>query len=407
MEKNPKKSKAFIITFIAVLLLLILCYFLFVNKDNIFGTKGTMSIGNIFSSLIGTSKEKSLNSINDPTKNSGNVPSGSNSSQGGGTNTNNTNTNASGSLGVGSGLGSENGGVNGGLGVGTGLGSGSGTGNFGSGNGGSGNGLGIVGSGLGAGSGLGSGTGGVGSGLGAGSGFGSSGTTATGLKCLDKSASNYGLDIPCSYPISIPDTDLCQDKSATNYQKPLPCIYKASTIYQCSDGIDNDGDGLVDADDPGCHFDSDVTNSASYDAQTNSESNTPTLNSPEENICPDDPLDNYYTEEEKAKLTILRRKFYLIAPTLKSEDDINLVKNDTNQDTALVSQSEGLINDCKAQKYPNTDSGQSRKNAGATPSYTGLLITHGNPYYHVSDTGTYFSGSDDDFQTFEKMMYIW
>jgi LPXTG-motif cell wall-anchored protein len=34
---------------------------------------------------------------------------------------------------------------------------------------------------------------------------------------------------------------------------------------QCSDGTDNDGDGLVDADDPGCHTDGDANNPDSYD----------------------------------------------------------------------------------------------------------------------------------------------
>ena len=40
---------------------------------------------------------------------------------------------------------------------------------------------------------------------------------------------------------------------------------------QCSDGIDNDGDGLVDAADPGCHTDGDPNNPASYDPNDNDE----------------------------------------------------------------------------------------------------------------------------------------
>lgn len=34
---------------------------------------------------------------------------------------------------------------------------------------------------------------------------------------------------------------------------------------QCSDGADNDGDGVSDADDPGCHTDGDATNPETYD----------------------------------------------------------------------------------------------------------------------------------------------
>jgi LPXTG-motif cell wall-anchored protein len=42
---------------------------------------------------------------------------------------------------------------------------------------------------------------------------------------------------------------------------------------QCSDGVDNDGDGLIDAADPGCHTDGKPNNPASYDATDNDESN--------------------------------------------------------------------------------------------------------------------------------------
>jgi LPXTG-motif cell wall-anchored protein len=43
------------------------------------------------------------------------------------------------------------------------------------------------------------------------------------------------------------------------------------TPPECSDGIDNDGDGLADADDPGCHTDGDATNPDSYDPNDDSE----------------------------------------------------------------------------------------------------------------------------------------
>ena len=40
---------------------------------------------------------------------------------------------------------------------------------------------------------------------------------------------------------------------------------------QCADGVDNDGDGVIDAADPGCHTDGNPNNPASYDATDNSE----------------------------------------------------------------------------------------------------------------------------------------
>ena len=45
------------------------------------------------------------------------------------------------------------------------------------------------------------------------------------------------------------------------------------TGSQCSDGIDNDGDGLIDAADPGCHSDGNANNPASYVPSDNDESN--------------------------------------------------------------------------------------------------------------------------------------
>ena len=42
---------------------------------------------------------------------------------------------------------------------------------------------------------------------------------------------------------------------------------------QCSDGVDNDGDGVIDSADPGCHTDGNANNPASYDPTDNSEAN--------------------------------------------------------------------------------------------------------------------------------------
>ena len=63
MDNNPKKSKAFIITFILLLLLLVVGYYLFTNRAKIFDAKGAMSISKIFSPLLGTSKSGSLKVI--------------------------------------------------------------------------------------------------------------------------------------------------------------------------------------------------------------------------------------------------------------------------------------------------------------------------------------------------------
>lgn len=41
--------------------------------------------------------------------------------------------------------------------------------------------------------------------------------------------------------------------------------------FQCSDGGDNDGDGLIDTNDPGCHTDNDANNAATYNPNDNNE----------------------------------------------------------------------------------------------------------------------------------------
>jgi LPXTG-motif cell wall-anchored protein len=52
----------------------------------------------------------------------------------------------------------------------------------------------------------------------------------------------------------------------------LTCDSGGGDRPECSDGIDNDGDGLIDADDPACHTDGDPTNPDSYDPDHDSES---------------------------------------------------------------------------------------------------------------------------------------
>jgi len=59
---------------------------------------------------------------------------------------------------------------------------------------------------------------------------------------------------------------------------------------QCSDKVDNDGDGVIDAADPGCHSDNNPNNPSSYDPNDDSEvdGGKPTGPSGEEDDGPDD-----------------------------------------------------------------------------------------------------------------------
>lgn len=64
-------------------------------------------------------------------------------------------------------------------------------------------------------------------------------------------------------------------KIIVNRDSALPKEARTSfqTIPRCQDGIDNDGDGLVDTFDPGCHTDGNPSNPASYNPNDNDESN--------------------------------------------------------------------------------------------------------------------------------------
>jgi LPXTG-motif cell wall-anchored protein len=66
------------------------------------------------------------------------------------------------------------------------------------------------------------------------------------------------------------DDPLAQIRLAHAEVTPDAC----AAAPECSDGVDNDGDGVIDADDPGCHTDGDATNPASYDPNDDSEADT-------------------------------------------------------------------------------------------------------------------------------------
>src|ERR1035437_1142304 len=62
MENKPKKSKALIITIIAIILLLIAGYLIFKNRD-VFGVKTSASIAKLFSPLISSTNSKNLATV--------------------------------------------------------------------------------------------------------------------------------------------------------------------------------------------------------------------------------------------------------------------------------------------------------------------------------------------------------
>ncbi len=67
-----------------------------------------------------------------------------------------------------------------------------------------------------------------------------------------------------------PDT-LSRDRRSSDCRSSYVSERDERVAPQCSDGADNDGDGLVDRADPGCHTDGDPSNDASYDPNDDSE----------------------------------------------------------------------------------------------------------------------------------------
>lgn len=103
MEKNPKKSRALIITLIVIIILILVGYFMFRNSDKLFETKSS-STSKVFSSLFGTLKPKGLTPIGnggDTNTSNGNTTNGNIGDGNTGNNNSTTGSNTSGNTGIG------------------------------------------------------------------------------------------------------------------------------------------------------------------------------------------------------------------------------------------------------------------------------------------------------------------
>lgn len=303
MDYKPKKSKALLITIIALLILVIVAYFMFKNRDTIFNTKGVTDSSQKFSPLLGTSDKNptDVSQVENPTQ----------PTQGGVTPSKSSNT--------------ENPRPESGI---------------------------ITGN--------------------------TNGSTSPLPNIIE----------PPLNPLPTPSSTECRDKNGN----VVACIKNTDPFAnnpQCSDRDDNDRDILIDQADPACHTDFDATNPSTYDPNLNNENRAKVVASSTQtskSICPeDDPL--AFTEEENAELEKLLRQYYLIASTLKTEDDLDVIENDTLQNKALVAQAKELTKDCKDQK--------------ADPLYTGPQTIKNNPYYAElsNNLDTYLSGLTSNWLT--------
>lgn len=329
MDHSPKKSKALLITIIAVIVLLILGYFLFFRNNQIFGLKSSSGTGSSQSNAATDIKNfvallfkpKAQQTTTD-TSNTNNSSTGSNT-LGNGTTTGNTNT------------GGNTTDTTGGFGSGGTLGAG---------------GLGDNGTGVGTAGGFGAGTG-----DGSGAGFGTG---------------SYGA--PTLTPLPTPTGTGTSGQGGSSGSG-------FNTAPQCSDGIDNNANGLIDIKESGCHTDFNAKNITSYDPTINDESRlSPTQQTAVQTMCPsDDPL--VFTDDEKAQLQSLLTQYYLIAPGLKNADDLALLSANITTDQTIIDQATTLTQQCMAQK--------------ANPNYTGPQYIKDNPYYQGGGNTSSYVGS--------------
>ena len=136
-------------------------------------------------------------------------------------------------------------------------------------------------------------------------------------------------------------------------------------VPQCSDGIDNDGDGLIDDKDPGCHTDGNASNPKSYDPNYGSEYTyqfTPSTTTSAPKACNEDLLKLKFTDAELAQLKKLTDDFNKLAPFLKSPTDVDEEKKSAINYQYITDNAKDLTRQCLAQTstnaYKKNDYGQ-------------------------------------------------
>ncbi len=184
---------------------------------------------------------------------------------------------------------------------------------------------------------------------------------------------------------------------------------------QCSDGKDNDGDGLVDELDPNCHQKGDITGvyMPNHDSEAVSPAN-PNIDTSTTKCKIIDANPLTYTDEEQKQLDELLRKFYLIASTLKTDADLTLAYREIEEYRALVSQVKNITKQCYLQTNDTTDynnfcntnpescgkADMFAKDIAAVDNtkldYTGPTTRFGNPWFKYDIRGSYLPANNND-----------
>jgi hypothetical protein len=104
------------------------------------------------------------------------------------------------------------------------------------------------------------------------------------------------------------------------------------------------------------------------------------------NICDDSLI---FTAAEQTKLEDLLRQYYLLAPSLKTDGDISVLLNSKLRNQGTIDEATALTKQCVSQK--------------ADPVYTGPQAVKDNPYFKNGSLDAYLP----DFADFEKLFNIW
>lgn len=164
-----------------------------------------------------------------------------------------------------------------------------------------------------------------------------------------------------------------------------------NVIYQCGDGLDNDGDGTIDAKDSSCHLDFTTINAKSYDKNLNDEGVKKTEVAVVDKCPEGNPV--ILTDVEQKELTTLLADYYKIAGKLKTEADIQNLNDAGVEYKDLIAQATDLTNECIIQK--------------ADIAYTGPQSIKDNPYYQsTTSTGAESYLADEVVDPLRKLIEV-
>ena len=171
----------------------------------------------------------------------------------------------------------------------------------------------------------------------------------------------------------------CVSLTPPTYSWPPPTV-----VPQCQDGIDNDLDGLVDTNDPGCHTDGDAGNPGSYDPSDNSEGAIPGGSNPGSNNDGSGPTTTYTAPSNICSDQVVRQEVNATNPNGTSAISVDLTVTPRNILSGTVRE-DTAGNNCASGSTPYGASATVTVFDGGG-TQTGSDSTDGTGAYSLADT---------------------